>query len=206
MKLATAAAAAIVLSATSADAREAIPYKVQQLPAGTRLPKAMKVKGAEVLQVWTWEEFDDRYTGYAVFSQTETAKAGHVTGRKLYVQLYTGKGEAQKELRLVQDGVTDCELDVIVNFVDGSVSITDEDADGVDELTFAYDLACTGDISPHVRKLLVLEGKDKHALRGTSRIDLGATSEGGEYKADGFKKQPALKALAEQRWKDLLGK
>ena len=70
-----------------------------------------------------------------------------------------------------------------------------------------YDVTCTSDVSPATRKLLVLEGKDKHALRGTSRIDAGGGDVlGGDYKADGFKKAPAIKAMAEQRWKDLLGK
>ena len=202
-----AATAALTLSAAPAAAREAIPYQVEQLPLTRTLPKAIKVKGTQILQQWTWEEFDDTKTGYAVFSQTETVKGGRVTGRKIFVQLFTGKGDAQKELRMINDGVTGCALDVTARFIDGSVSITDEDADGIDELTFAYDVACTGDVSPATRKLLVLEGKDKHALRGTSRIDAGGGDVlGGDYKADGFKKAPAIKAMAEQRWKDLLGK
>jgi len=200
-----AAVATAVLFAAPASAREPGPYKVQQLAAGAQLPKSIKVRGKQVLQVWTWQESDFVGTGYAVFSQTETAEDDHVTGRQLYVQLYTGKGDAQKQLRLVQDGVRDCELDVVASFVEGSVSVTDVDGDGKNELTFAYDLACKGDISANVRKLLVLEHKDKHALRGTSRIVLGDLVEGGDYKPDGFKKQPALKTLAETRWKELLG-
>ena len=141
-----------------------------------------------------------------MFSQTETVKGGRVTGRKIFVQLYTGKGLEQKELRLIQDGVTGCEFDVVAQFLDGSVSITDEDADGVDELTFAYDLACTGDVSPATRKLLVLEGKDKHILRGSARVDLGNGEVlGGDYQVDGFRKAPELQALAVARWKELLG-
>jgi|JI10StandDraft_1071094.scaffolds.fasta_scaffold77534_2 hypothetical protein len=201
-----AALACTTLTVAPAVAREAIPYHVEQLPAGAKLPTAIKVKGSHVLQVWTWEEFDDTKRGYAVFSETETARGGRVTGRKIFVQLFTGKGDAQKELRMINDGVTGCEFDVVARFVDGSVSVTDEDADGVNELTFAYDVTCTSDVSPAVRKLLVLEGKDKHALRGTSRVDAGGGDVvGGDYKADPFKKAPALKALAEQRWKDLLG-
>lgn len=199
-------ATATTIAVAPAVAREAVPYNVKQLPATGKLPKAMKIKGNQVLQVWTWEEFDDTKTGYAVFSQTETAKGGRVTGRKIFVQLFTGKGDAQKELRMINDGVTGCEFDVVAQFVDGSVSVTDEDADGVNELTFAYDVACTSDVSPNTRKLLVLEGKDKHALRGNSQVDPGGGPVGGDYKADGFKKAPAIKAMAEQRWKDLLGK
>ena len=202
-----AAAVATTLVIAPAVAREPGPYDVKQLPATGALPKAIKVKGSQILQVWTWEEYDLIGTGYAVFSQTETLKGGRVTGRKIFVQLFTGKGDKQKELRMINDGVTGCEYDVVAKFIDGSVSVTDEDADGTNELTFAYDVACTSDVSPATRKLLVLEGKDKHALRGTSRVDAGGGDVlGGEYQADGFKKAPAIKALAEQRWKDLLGK
>ncbi len=41
-------------------------------------------------------------------------------------------------------------------------------------------------------KLLVLEGKDKHALRGTSMVNPGDGNVGGGYKLDGFKKAPNL--------------
>jgi hypothetical protein len=200
-------AAATLLSVAPVAAREPGPYNVKELPPTAALPRTIKVKGTQVLQVWTWDEYDLINTGYAVFSQTDTMKGGRLTGRKIYVQLYSGKGDKQKELRMIQDGVTNCELDVGVGFIDGSVSVTDEDTDGKNELTFAYDVTCTGDVSPATRKLLMLEGKDKHALRGTSRVDAGGgETVGGDYKADGFKKAPLLKELAERRWKDLLGK
>lgn len=139
--------------------------------------------------------------------QVQRLAAGAPLPKSINVQLYSGKGDAQKQLRLVRDGVRSCELDVVAHFVEGSVSVTDVDGDGKSELTFAYDLACRGDISANIRKLLVLEHKDKHALRGTSRLEFpGGVAEGGGYKSDAFKKQPALKALAESRWKELLGR
>ncbi len=181
--------------------------EVNELPITYKLPKAIKVKGKAIEKLWTWNDFESGQEGYAVFSATDTMKGGRLTGRKIFVQVYGGKGDAQKELRMINDGVTGCDLDVHVGFIDGSISISDEDDDGIKEVTFVYDVACTGDVSPAVRKLLVLEGKDKHGLRGTSRIDAGGGDVvGGEYKADPFKKAPALKALAEQRWKDMLGK
>lgn len=210
MKFRSFVVAAALIGATTlgtlrAQAREPGPYEVQELPASAALPKSIKVKGTQVLQVWTWKEADPTGTGYAVFSQTDTMKGGRLTGRKIYVQLFTGKGDKQKELRMIQDGVAGCDFDVAVGFVDGSVSVTDEDGDGTNELTFAYDVQCTSDVSPATRKLLVLEGKDKHALRGTSQVDAGGGDVmGGEFKADGFKKAPALKALAEKRWAKLL--
>lgn len=188
-----------------AVAREPGPYEVKQLDAKQALPKGVKAKGAVVEQVWSWQDGDLVTDGLAVFSSTDSHKGGHLTSRKLYVQYYRGKAGKWKQVRLVQDGVSNCEFDVVATFLPGSVQITDEDGDAVSELSFAYDVDCTSDVSPNTRKLLVLEGKDKHALRGTSQIKEGPDTYGGEYKPDGFKKAPAIKALAEAQWKSLLG-
>jgi hypothetical protein len=196
---------ATALTTGTATAREPGPYDVKQVDATQPLPKGVKAKGAVVEQVWTWQDGDLATDGLAVFSSTETVKDGHLTGRKIYVQYFRGKAGKWKQVRLITDGVSGCEFDVIAKFLPGSVQITDEDTDMVSELSFAYDVTCTSDVSPSTRKLLVLEGKDKHALRGTSRINAGPDSFGGEFKPDGFKKAPALKALAEAQWKALLG-
>lgn len=198
-------AVASLLVAAPAGAREPGPYEVKQLDAAKPLPKGVKAKGATVEQVWSWQDGDLATDGLAIFSSTDTVKGGHMTGRKLYVQYYRASRGKWKQVRLVQDGVSGCEFDVVARFLPGSVQITDEDTDMVSELSFAYDVDCTSDVSPNTRKLLVLEGKDKHALRGTSQIKEGPDTYGGEYKADGFKKAPAIKALAEAQWKSLLG-
>lgn len=205
--LATLAAVSLVATATPALAREPGPYEVKQVDASQALPKGVKAKGKTVEQVWSWQEGDLQNVGLAVFSSTDTVKGGRVVARKLYVQYYRGKPGKLKQLRLVTDGVPTCELDVVATFLPGSVQVTDEDTDETSELSFAYDVTCISDVSPSTRKLLVLEGKDKHALRGTSRVDAGGgDTVGGEFKLDGFKKAPALQAHAESQWKTLLGK
>jgi hypothetical protein len=142
-----------------------------------------------------------------VFSATDVVDNGHTTGRTLFVQYYRGKVGKFKQVRLVTDGVSRCEWDTLARFVPSSVRISDEDTDGVSELTFAYDVTCTSELSPATRKLLVLEGPAKHALRGESQVDPGGGQLfGGSYKVSGFKKAPALQAFAEAAWKELLGK
>ncbi|MBK9034383.1 MAG: hypothetical protein IPL61_24475 [Myxococcales bacterium] len=207
MKLTLATLATALLAFTSpALADEPGPIDVTQLDAAKPLPTGVKAKGQAVEQVWSWTDGDTATAGLAVFSSTDTVKVGRVVARKLFVQYYRGKAGKLKLVRLVNDGVPTCAYDVVAQFVPGSVSVTDEDADGVSELTFAYDVTCTSDVSPSTRKLLVLEGPAKHALRGNSRIDAGGGDlVGGDYKADPFKKAPALKALAEARWQKLLG-
>lgn len=200
----TALVAAVLAAAIAPAAAVAAPREVRQLEAAA-LPRSVKAKGKKVEQVWKWTEEEGGAAGLAVFSSTDRLSDGHVVSRKLFVQLYRGKGAALKQLRLIQDGIDDCEFDMAAEFLPGSVTVTDQDTDGKPELTFAYDLTCTSDVSPSARKLLVLEGTAKHILRGNSRVDVGDNQfEGGDYKAEGFQREAALQKYAEQRWQALL--
>lgn len=164
------------------------------------LPKGVVAKGKRVVQAWTWTAKTG--PGYLVLSTTQKdSKRG--PGRQIFAQLYAGKPLG--ELRLVRDAVENCQLDLVVSFVTGSVTVSDLDGDGTPEVAFAYDLDCDAKADGSPRKLIVLEGKDKHALRGTSRgLDPDDKPVGGEYKMEGFKGAPALSAWAEKRWKELL--
>jgi hypothetical protein len=195
----------IPVPAIRARAEEPASLRAAQLDASKPLPSGVKAEGAKVEQVWSWTESDQRTSGLAVFSSTEKRSGGRLSDRRIYVQLFRSEAGTLKQLRLVRDGVGGCEYDLTAEFLPGSVTVTDVDSDGAPELTFAYDLACRSDVSPATRKLLVLEGKDKHALRGTERIDPGNGEVlGGEYKADGFAGQKALKEFAVARWNQLL--
>ena len=70
-------------------------------------------------------------------------------------------------LREVRDGVSECEVDMVAEFVSESLQVTDFDDDGYDEVSFAYRLNCSGDPSPDEQKLLVLEEGKKYILRGS---------------------------------------
>ncbi|WP_459645854.1 M949_RS01915 family surface polysaccharide biosynthesis protein [Kineococcus sp. NUM-3379] len=75
-------------------------------------------------------------------------------------------GAAPRLLRRVTDGVAGCGAGVTAGFVPASLQVADADGDGTGEVTFAYLTACRGDVSPGVLKLLLLEGAEKHAVRG----------------------------------------
>ena len=84
------------------------------------LPKKVVAKGKRVVQAWTWTAKDG--PGYLVLSTTQKdGRRG--TGRQLFAQLYGGKKLA--ELRLVRDAVENCQLDLVVSFVTGSVVLAD---------------------------------------------------------------------------------
>ena len=74
--------------------------------------------------------------------------------------------QERQVLREVRDGVPDCSVDMIAEFVPESLTVTDYDEDGYGEASFAYRLNCSGDPSPDEQKLLVLEQGEKYILRG----------------------------------------
>jgi hypothetical protein len=103
-----------------------------------------------------------------------------------------------KELWRTKDWVKDCPFDLFVDYVPGSLEVTDLDADGVFETLFAYRMTCASDVSPFTLKLLMHEGTTKYAVRGTTRVQVGAHGEeqapvfaGGELNPDdAFKRAP----------------
>lgn len=118
--------------------------------------------------------------------------------------VHTLKG---KEVWRAKDFVEQCPFDLTLEFIDGSIEVTDLDADGEAEVSFLYQLACRSDVSPLTAKLLMYEGAAKYALRGTSRIRASETEfMGGDFTADpAFDKAPAqFRPFAEAKWKRLI--
>lgn len=90
----------------------------------------------------------------------------------------------------VYDFIHDCPMDITMEFLDKTFQITDLDNDGVAEIWLMYKMSCRGDVSPDEMKIIMYEGKQKHAIRGENRIQSGvdehgkAVFDGGEYQAD----------------------
>jgi hypothetical protein len=126
---------------------------------------------------------------------------------QLEAQLWSGKDGKGRIERTVKDGEKNCEFDLFAEFLDAALGVSDLDHDGQAELTLAYRMTCTSDVSPWTLKLLVLEGNDKYALRGSTRVDVGGGEQvGGEHEADAaLKKNPVLLAHAESVWKRVVG-
>jgi hypothetical protein len=127
---------------------------------------------------------------------------------RLQVDLWSRKpGKPGALLRSVKDAVLDCEFDLVAEFVDAALGVSDLDGDGIGELTFAYRTTCTSDVSPLSLKLLVLEQRDKFIVRGSTRVDVGGGQlVGGEKKADpALKRQPKVLAHANAVWAEIVG-
>jgi len=158
----------------------------------------------QVERVLAWADKDGRHVAVFATLTREGIKDDEVwTSKSLYVTSYLHDATHNKytAVQTIRELVNPCNLDMEARFLDQSVTVTDLDKDGQAELTFGYVTRCAGDVSPSSKKVLMLEGKAKHALRGESLVDLGdGVTEGGSYRVD-FKKAPkSFKNHAIQVW------
>ena len=131
------------------------------------------------------------------FSATE----GDEHSARLYATLFADIADGHQQRWLIQDRVDACPVDITAAFTGRPAVVSDADADGVPEFWVSYRISCRGDVSPSTLMLIGYEGSQKYALRGTSRLQLGDSSEGGEYQADtAFKAAPLLQDFAQQLW------
>jgi hypothetical protein len=104
----------------------------------------------------------------------------------------------------ISDRIRDCPLDIQLAFIRNSFHVTDLDKDGIAEIWTMYKSACHGDISPCDMKIIMYEGKQKYAIRGTNKVKLSEHEVyGGEYTVDeAFAKGPkAFRDHAVEMWK-----
>jgi hypothetical protein len=112
-----------------------------------------------------------------------------------------------KEVWKARDFVNQCEFDLTLEVVEGSIRLTDLDGDGEPEVSFMYRLACRSDVSPLDAKLLMYEGATKYALRGQTKERVGENEfAGGEFTVDpAFEQAPRqFVEFARAQWKSLI--
>ncbi len=172
--------------------------KIDEKPS--KLPPGLWTAG-KLMAVAT---YDDNEGSHAVYIEQAT-KRGDLELRAFgYVKAAGWSKQWQ-----ATDFVRDCELDKVLDYRPGSLRVTDLDDDGIAEVTFAYELTCAGDVSPHTRKLLMYEGTAKYALRGETLVDIGnGEKAGGSYELDpALKNGPAVFSdHLKARWLELNGK
>jgi hypothetical protein len=122
---------------------------------------------------------------------SEPCEMGDCRNASVYAYEYLETGGKTRRVWKLEDHQRACPFDLRADFVPGSTVVTDIDGDGEAEVTFQYTLQCTSDVSPSTRKLILREGKDKYAIRGTTRSKFYAPY-GDEYEPDpAFKGAPA---------------
>jgi hypothetical protein len=166
-----------------------------------QLPPRVKASG-EVFRTISWS--DDKGDNLAIFSTDEKSRTkGAVTlnSKSIFVDLYAGKNGRLRKLRTVRESIDNCSHDLMNEFLDGAVGLTDLDRDGLGELIFAYRAACRSEMTPAYMKLLVLEGPHKYALEGKTRLH--ATRDqtvGGDFESRFDGAPPEFFELAKKVW------
>lgn len=107
------------------------------------------------------------------FASADSAEFSDNRDSELHVYHYVRQGTAWAKIATVNDQINSCPVDIVTRFIPGALFITDLNADGVAECTFAYHLTCTGGVDNKVMKLIMLENKNKYVIRGTTSVNIG---------------------------------
>jgi hypothetical protein len=110
-------------------------------------------------------------------------KSGQQAGA-VYAYCFVKNGTDWKKKWEVKDRIDACEVDATCEFLPNSFTITDNDGNNLGEVTFLYKLSCKGDVSPDDKKLIMYEGVNKYAIRGSTILQLAEGNEGGDKKID----------------------
>lgn len=152
------------------------------------LPSDIKYQG----KIMNGKRWTDKY-GENIIILTLTKEHGsgkkgyegeETRNKELYGYQYVNKSGTWSQLWKINDFINDCPVDLTLEFIEGSLSITDLNNDGIGESTFLYKMACRGDVSPCDLKLIMHEGDVKYAIRGTMKLFVDNKWYGGDYKVD----------------------
>jgi len=123
---------------------------------------------------------------------------------ELFGYQYVSTGGSYTLLWKINDLVKDCMFDLTLDFIPGSLSITDLNDNGIAESTFLYKMCCRSDVSPAELKLMMHENDSKYALRGNMLVKVEGYTGGGDYKVDkSFANAPdGFLDYAKSQWKE----
>lgn len=157
--------------APAAQAPRQAPRPIVATPvAASALPAAARVRG-HVLAARRWT--DGLGENFLILTDTDAFESQECCGygKELFAYHYVQRDTGLALLWRTRDFIHDCDVDMTVQMGDHTLAITDLDADGVAESTFLYILACRGDVSAAAMKLIMHEGTEKYAIRGTTDED-----------------------------------
>lgn len=168
------------------------------------LPKQL-IYQAKFKQALQWNQHDTAH--YVILTETDLeSPEGRRGPRSAFIHAYHYilHGNFSQKLWEIKDGTENCEVDFHAYFLPHTFSVTDIDNDSIPEIWVMYSVACRGDISPGELKIIMYEGKQKHAMRGRMLINYSASErDGGEYTFDApFNRSPAaIRDYAKKLWK-----
>ncbi|MEO6612454.1 MAG: hypothetical protein ABIT05_06935 [Chitinophagaceae bacterium] len=146
----------------------------------TDIPSQVKIKG-QLQEAWKWNDnlgeniFITSYVlPYDDKRKDEFGEQGQ--SAELHAVHYAKKDDGYKEVWAMNEEERSCPLDLTINFVPGSITVTDLDRDGIAETKIQYIRACRGDVSPALMKLALYENGKKYALTGSTWVPYSAES------------------------------
>jgi hypothetical protein len=136
------------------------------------LPDQIKPSGDFVLATkWSDIKGDNYLVIYRVGpnSETEFLESDDEKYAEFYIKQYVFQNGSYSELWKTIDFVRNCSYDLWIGLSsEKSFYVTDLNDNGISETSFVYYLSCRSDTSPSEMKLIMREGNQKFALRGTS--------------------------------------
>lgn len=169
------------------------------------LPDDIKYAG-KIVAGARWE--DKKGSNLLVITETpEKEHSSDSRTKELFGYHYITNGSDTKLIWKINDFIKDCPVDITLQYINKSLSITDLDNDGTAEIAFLYRMSCKGDVSPDDMKLLMYEGESKYAIRGQMELTIkGEGTYGGETKIDSsFHKAPKeFLDYAKERWSEFV--
>ena len=166
----------------------------------SQLPKSLEYEGI-IKEAIQWKDNSGEHfvfiTETGSFMSEKFSHENEGMDAELFAYYYTLNNDNSTLNWKVYDYITDCPVDIQAQFVKNTLQVTDLDNNGIVEIWVMYKTACSGDVSPSNMKIIMYEGKQKHAMRGTSKVAIGINDNGspmysgGEYGFDtAFGKKP----------------
>ena len=137
------------------------------------LPNSIKYKG-NIAGGAHWKD----NLGESFFFVTQTGKIESIGDcitsdgcydAEIYAFCYIINKDSLLLLWKTVDYERNCAFDLYAGITDSAIFITDLNSNGVAECSFLYLLSCRSDVSPSRLKLIMHEGRDKFAIRGTTQ-------------------------------------
>lgn len=152
----------------SSERRMSEPLRV----SAADIPSTIQLKGT-LFEGWKWRDNLGENllitTVVASYDDKEKNDYGEEgQSAELHAVLYSRNDGDYWQVWSLSEKEKACPFDITCEFIKGSISITDLDADGLAETTLLYRLACRSDVSPSVMKLVMYEVEKKYMLKGLS--------------------------------------
>ncbi len=167
----------------------------------SKLPPSLKGYEGNIVAMAKWE---DKLGANVLFvTETDLQAKGDNHSKELYAHHYTITDKENKLVWKINDFIKDCPVDVTLQYMPKSISITDLNKNGIAESIFLYKMSCRGDVSSDDLKLMMHEGETKYAIRGVMTLVYnGETQQKGSMTVDAsFDKAPEeFLAYAKEQW------